>query len=278
MMQGVVDFHSAAGYKFSPRNANDMVKVDSVENASISISTDPAGVLNEISTLSVNTSRLKTDWGVRQYQLKIRIDPTLVLYQGYDTSETLSNLEPTQTISENGSEITISYATQEVISSTEDGSSLIKLNFEPLSYGDIVVYLEEFSYDDYQINALSNGRILVKIMENIAHLVIGTTGSGKNIFDPSMNEILNIEYGTKTGFLARAIIRIYDAQGRLVATPVHQNFASSTGIVSTTWNGRDSNMKLLKPGVYYCHAEISNRETGKRFKTVQPIVIKSRLK
>jgi hypothetical protein len=278
MMQGVVDFHSAAGYKFSPRNANDMVKVDSVENASISISTDPAGVLNEISTLSVNTSRLKTDWGVRQYQLKIRIDPTLVLYQGYDTSETLSNLEPTQTISENGSEITISYATQEVISSTEDGSSLIKLNFEPLSYGDIVVYLEEFSYDDYQINALSNGRILVKIMENIAHLVIGTAGSGKNIFDPSMNEILNIEYGTKTGFLARAIIRIYDAQGRLVATPVHQNFASSTGIVSTTWNGRDSNMKLLKPGVYYCHAEISNRETGKRFKTVQPIVIKSRLK
>ncbi|MCB5259597.1 MAG: hypothetical protein LHW48_03880, partial [Candidatus Cloacimonetes bacterium] len=146
------------------------------------------------------------------------------------------------------------------------------------TYGDIPIYLDEFFYDTYQINSLNNGRILVKIMENIAHLNLSTTASEKNIFDPAMNEILNIEYGTKTGFLARAIIRIYDAQGRLVATPVHQNFSSSTGIVSTTWNGRDSNMNLLKPGLYYCHAEISNRETSKRFSTVQPIVIKSRLK
>ncbi|MDD4687122.1 MAG: hypothetical protein RBQ66_01230 [Candidatus Cloacimonadaceae bacterium] len=277
MMQGVVDYHSAAGYKFSPRNANDMIKVDNAENATISISTCPAATIGDICELDVISSRLKAEWGIRQYKLTFHIDPTVVIYQGFDILGTLSSQNPTETVSADGSTITLEYGAQEALVSDDD-VVLIKLKFEPLTYGDIPIYLDEFFYDTYQINSLNNGRILVKIMENIAHLNLSTTASEKNIFDPAMNEILNIEYGTKTGFLARAIIRIYDAQGRLVATPVHQNFSSSTGIVSTTWNGRDSNMNLLKPGLYYCHAEISNRETSKRFSTVQPIVIKSRLK
>jgi flagellar hook assembly protein FlgD len=93
-----------------------------------------------------------------------------------------------------------------------------------------------------------------------------------------MNEKIKIEYGTKLGFMAKAIVRIYDAQGRLVATPVNKNFNSPTGFENIMWDGRDSNMKRLEPGLYYCHAEISNRETSKRYSTVQPIVIKTRLK
>lgn len=277
-IQGVVDYHSVAGYKILPRDASDMMKVDDVSNSIIRISTESNGVLDQINTLNVYTSKLKSEWGVREYEIKIRIDPNQVLYQGYDISGSLSLYSPIETVSAEGDIITLHYGGQDNLISETDDAVLIKLKFEPKSYGDIVIHLEEFRYDDVDITALTNGKLMVKITENKAHLSIGTDQSGKNIFDPSMNEKINIEYGTKTGFLARALIRIYDAQGRLVATPVHQNFTSSTGIERTSWNGRDSNMKLLPAGLYYCHAEVSNRETGKRYNTVQPIVIKSRLK
>ncbi len=277
-IQGVVDYHSVAGYKILPRDANDMIKIDDPSNASIRIATATNAELDQINTLNVYTSKLKSEWGIREYYMSIRIDPAVVLYQGFEIEGTLSSFEPTQTVSADGDIITLHYAGQETLIAGEDDTVLIKLLFEPKTYGDIVINLDEFRYDDIDITSLSNGKLMVKITENVAHLNIGTDASGKNSFDPSMNEKINIEYGTRTGFLARAIIRIYDAQGRLVATPIHQNFTSSTGIESTTWNGRDSNMKLLSPGLYYCHAEVSNRETGKRYNTVQPIVIKSRLK
>ena len=278
-IQGVVDYSDGtAGYRVLPRNANDMVKVDGVNYAAIRISTEANGTLNRINILNVHTTRLKSVWGVHEYEMKFRIDSSEVLYQGFEISNSLSMINPTQTISANGDTITIHYLGQESLVSETDDAILIKLKFEPKIYGDMMIHLEKFRYNDVDISSLTDGKLMVKINSNIAHLNIGTELSGKNIFDPSMNEKINIEYGTKTGFLARALIRIYDAQGRLVATPVHQNFTSPTGIERTSWNGRDSNMKLLPPGLYYCHAEVSNRESGKRYNTVQPIVIKTRLK
>jgi len=276
-IQGVVDFHSVAKYKILPRSAEDMIKVDDVSTSSIRIQTASDAAINQISNLNVFTSKLNSEWGVREYNMTIRIDPTQVLYQGYELEGTLTTNDPIVTISDAGDEITFQYGVQESIIAPEE-SVLLILKFEPLIYGDIPINLYSFRYDDYDITSLTNGKLQVKITENIAHLNIGTQNSGKNIFDPLMNEKINIEYGTKTGFLARAIIRIYDAQGRLVATPLHQNFSSSTGIERINWDGRDSNMKIVEPGLYYCHLEVSNRESGKRYETVQPIVIKSRLK
>nr|HPH94221.1 hypothetical protein [Candidatus Cloacimonas sp.] len=103
-------------------------------------------------------------------------------------------------------------------------------------------------------------------------------GDKKNIFNPERGEEIIISYGTKTGYLSKAIIRIYDAQGRLVYTPVHKNITSATGIEEYKWNGRDSNLKLLTPGLYYCHLEVTDRSSGDKDNTVQPIVIKSALK
>jgi hypothetical protein len=105
--------------------------------------------------------------------------------------------------------------------------------------------------------------------------------SEQNIFDPSQGQKIWIEYGTKGGFLARTVIRIYDAQGRLVSTPLNQNFTGLTTVQQIDdfeWNGRDGAMNLLPPGLYYCHMEVANRKTGAIARTVQPIVIKSRLK
>jgi hypothetical protein len=37
-------------------------------------------------------------------------------------------------------------------------------------------------------------------------------------------------------------------------------------------------MNLVPTGVYYCHIEIVNRTTGTKERTVQPVVIKARMK
>lgn len=275
-IQGIVDYHSAAGYKVSPRSPQDMIKTDDITNSQIRIGSAPNAIIGQISTVDVYTTKLNASWGVREYSMTIHIDPTMVIYQGYDIEGTLTNANPTINVSSAGDQISIQYGAQEGLVAPGE-ASLIKLKFEPLNYGDITIDLTEFMYDDTPITSLGDGRIQVRIAKNIAYLNISRDGSGKNSFDPSMNEKIKIEYGTKTGFLARALVRIYDAQGRLVATPVHQNFTSSTGIESYLWDGRDSNMDRVKPGLYYCHLEVSNRESGKRYDTVQPIVVKSRL-
>jgi hypothetical protein len=275
-IQGVVDFHSVAGFKILPRSAEDMIKVDDISTSTIRIQSVGDAAVNEISTLNVLTSKLNADWGVREYSMKLRFDRNQVIFQGIEIVGTLTQTEPTVTLTDEN-DLHIHYGVQESIIA-EDESVLIRLKFQPLGYGDINIDLYEFMYDDVAITSLVDGKLQVKITQNIAHLSISNDMGGKNIFDPAMNEKINLEYGTKTGFLARALIRIYDAQGRLVATPLHQNFSSSTGIERMSWDGRDSNMKRLEPGLYYCHLEVSNRESGKRYKTVQPIVIKSRLK
>lgn len=279
VIRGMVDYWgtSSAGWKVNPRDRDDLIKEDSVANSTIRLSSDPLAEIDKISTLELNSTKLLSEWGVREYSFDINIDPAKVIYQGFDIDGTVTTAAPSVTVSSAGDVITFHYGSQDGIVSATD-MILIKLKFEPKIYGEIPIIITNFKFDDQAISTIYNGRLQVKIQDNIAYLSIGTASSSKNSFDPSMNEVLNIEYGTKTGFLARALIRIYDAQGRLVATPVHQNFTSPTGIVNTTWNGRDSNMKLLEPGIYYCHTEISNRETSKRYTTVQPIVIKSRLK
>lgn len=275
-MQGVVDYHSVAGYKILPRSAEDMIRVDDVSNSTIRMQSAGDAAVNEISTLNVLTTKLNANWGVREYSMKIRFDKNQVLFQGIEIEGTLTQSQPTVTLTDEN-DLHIHYGVQESIIAPDE-SVLIRLKFQPLNYGDITIDLYEFMYDDVPITSLVDGKLQVKITKNIAHLNISTDAGGKNIFDPAMNEKLNIEYGTKTGFLARALIRVYDAQGRLVATPLHQNFTSSSGIERMVWDGRDSNLKRLEPGLYYCHLEVSNRESGKSYKTVQPIVIKSRLK
>lgn len=281
-MQGVVDFHSSAGYKILPRNSDDLIKVDDVSSSVITLKGVPNAQPNQNCLMDVITTKLNTEWEIREYRIKISFDPAEVLFQGYDTGGTLSQGTMNYTLSDAGDEVEMHFVATNPMVSAET-AKLLKLKFMPLSFGDITIHLESFSYDGVNIRSLTDGVINAKISKNIAYLNITTLKAGnsidrKNIFDPTQNEKINFEYGTKTGFLARALIRIYDAQGRLVATPVNQNIVSTTGIDNFAWNGRDSNMKPLAPGLYYCHLEVSNRESGARYKTVQPVVIKSRLK
>lgn len=277
MIQGIVDYHSSAGFKINPRNANDMIKQDSIENSIITIQNTNA-ILNQVTPMNVVTTKIKPAWGVLSYTMKFRFNPTQIRYQGLETEGTLTQYMPEPTVSATNDTVSFTVVYQDGLIANDDGMVLIKLLFEPLTYGEALVDLVSFKYDNYTINSLTDGKLMTRISDKIAYLNIGTDGSTKNIFNPYLNEKINIQYGVKTGYLAKAIVRIYDAQGRLVYTPVNVNITAPLGIENYRWTGRDANMKLLPAGLYYCHLEVIDRSTGDTDRTVQPIVIKSTLK
>ncbi|MDP3113832.1 MAG: hypothetical protein Q8M98_03555 [Candidatus Cloacimonadaceae bacterium] len=278
-IQGVVDF-SFSFYAINPRDLQDMVQVDNVSNASVGIQTT-TGIINELVAVNVLTSRIKPVWGVSSYTAVFKIDPSKVLFHEVDMVETMTSHEPDVQVSLEGDLITVTFQSQEPINSAADDMTLIKLILEPITYGEAVIQIQSFVYDTTPILSLTSGKILTAIRRSIAWLNITNAHNGKNIFNPALNEKITIEYGTKsisTGVNAKAIVRIYDAQGRLVSTPVNKNIGNALGIESFVWDGRDTNMKLLPIGMYYCHLEIIQRASGAKEETVQPIVIKSIMK
>ncbi len=278
-IQGVVDY-SFSLFAINPRELTDLIQVDDVSNASVRIETTTAD-LNTQAAVNIISSRIKPQWGVSSYSARIRFDPARVRFHGLRYENTMTGFDPQLTVYSSGDSIDISYQAQEPIMSTADGDTLLILLLEPLSYGESLIELVYFKYDNTPITAISNGLLLTAIRRNIAWLNISNTKNTLNIFNPELNEKINIEYGCKsspTGINVKAIVRIYDAQGRLVATPVNKNIANALGVESVLWDGRDYSMRRLPIGLYYCHLEVIDRSTGQKEITVQPIVIKSEMK
>jgi hypothetical protein len=96
-------------------------------------------------------------------------------------------------------------------------------------------------------------------------------------------ENVHVEIGYLAKVNDKLIIRIYNAEGKLVATPVNIVVPEATGsntpgVNFFTWNGRDKNFKLVEPGLYICHLEVIDRATGDKKVDKAPIVIGTRLK
>ncbi len=98
----------------------------------------------------------------------------------------------------------------------DNDALLIKILVRPLVYGENIIDLVSFKYNETEVNNLIDGSVIVKVPKKIAYLNIANKGTRKNIFNPEMGEEIIISYGTKTGYLSKAVARIYDAQGRLV--------------------------------------------------------------
>ncbi len=278
-IQGVVDF-SFDYYGVNPREMTDLVQIDNVSNATVKVQTTNAEIDTPVD-VNILTSRIKPEWGVASYRAYIRLDPDKVQFNGIKIDATMTAFEPEHWISDAGDSLVVLYQSQEPITSSADDQVLFKLDLTPISYGESVIQLVSFSYDTTPIQAINNGKLLVPIRSSIAWLNITNPNNARNIFNPELNEKLNIEYGCKTsnlGINVKAIVRIYDAQGRLVATPVNRNISNALGIESFQWDGRDYMMNRLPIGLYYCHLEVIERSTGLKETTVQPMVIKSILK
>ena len=281
IIQGIVDYHSSAGFKLNPRNASDMIKQDTIENSIIKIvKTDPTTepVPNSDVSMSLLSTKIKPEWGVQSYSVTFKVNPAQLIFSGFNTEGTLTPELPDYSISAGGDSISYTYTFQDGLIYPDNDALLIKILVKPLVYGETVIELVSFKYNNTEVNNLVDGSVITKLKKKTAYLSIGKKGDKKNIFNPEMGENIIISYGTSTGYLSKAIVRIYDAQGRLVYTPVHSNITSATGIQEFIWNGRDANLKLLPPGLYYCHLEVIDRSSGDKDNTVQPIVIKSTLK
>ncbi len=286
-IRGVVDY-SFDLYGINPRNNNDLIREYSLVNSNIKLNSIPNAVIDRLETMEVQTSILRSSFGVYSYEMVVKFDPRSVQFEGVVIDSTTLTLSvPEYAISNDQSTLTISYDAYEngdyqgpIVTSQED-IPIIKLLFRPKTYGSILIRIDDFMYNDVQIPNIQNGTITVKVMERRAFLDISNKTNSRNIFNPQLNEKITLKYGyrvTSSGVNAKAVIRIYDAQGRLVSTPVNKNISTSTGIETVEWDGRDSSLNLLPIGLYYCHLEILERNTGHRESTVQPIVIRSILK
>jgi len=286
-IKGLVDY-AFGSYGINPRNDGDMVREYTLASSSIKINSVPNAKLGQIEKVNVLTSRLRPNYGVQTYEMTLSFDASSVKFEGIEFDSTLTLSMPEYTISADERSITISYdafATGDYqggpMTSPADDMRLISLLFQPLKYGDTLLRIDEFKYNEIPIQNLTHGTITVKIAKKMAFLDIFSTNSSKNIFNPQLNEKINIRYGYQvlnSGINAKAIVRIYDAQGRLVSTPVNKNMTSANGIETFEWNGRDANLNILPIGLYYCHLEIMERNTGHVERTIQPIVIRSILK
>jgi hypothetical protein len=242
----------------------------------------------ETVSVNVSISKLDADWNLDSYSFKLGFDKRTVQFVDVNIDGTLSTIAPTVDLSTDENELTVTYHSETILSSTNNSATLIKLLFKTKGYGESVLDLIEgtvTSASDSVTNIafLNDGKIKIPIKKQISWLSIYKDNNHKNnIFNPWLNERITIEYGSKITVgtaSSKAIIRIYDVQGRLVATPVNKNMddANAYGLSTYLWDGRDRNRNLLPVGVYYCHLEIINRVTGDSETTIQPIVVASKL-
>ena len=96
------------------------------------------------------------------------------------------------------------------------------------------------------------------------------------VFDPYNGETFQIEFASKNG--DKAILRIYNAEGKLMRTLVNMIISNSTGIIQYDWNGKDRENNLLPLGLYICLLEVIDTTNGNKKSAKAPIVIGAPLK
>ncbi len=95
-------------------------------------------------------------------------------------------------------------------------------------------------------------------------------------FNPHAGETFPIEFASQQN--DKAILRIYNAEGKLVRTLVNTIIENQTGINLYEWDGRDKENNLLPLGLYICFLEVIDTTNGNKKTAKAPIVIGSMLK
>lgn len=98
-------------------------------------------------------------------------------------------------------------------------------------------------------------------------------------FNPRAGEKIEISFNVREN--DRIILRIYNAEGKLVRTVKNEIYASSGGSnpynSRYNWDGRDTDRQLVPPGLYICHLEAVDRVNGGKKTAKAPIVVGRKL-
>ncbi|MEO2044124.1 MAG: hypothetical protein ABGX43_05945, partial [Nitrospinaceae bacterium] len=89
-------------------------------------------------------------------------------------------------------------------------------------------------------------------------------------FVPQLGEQINFEYSFPDD--ARIKLRVFDATGRYVTT-LYDEYRGISFYKETSWNGRDALNRVLPPGVYIMHLEVTDTKTGTLNTDTAPVVI-----
>ncbi len=89
-------------------------------------------------------------------------------------------------------------------------------------------------------------------------------------FNPYSSESFHIEFGAEEN--DKAILRIYNAEGKLERTLFNDIIADQNGINQYDWDGRDKENNLLPLGLYICFLEVIDAENGNKQTAKAPIV------
>ncbi len=280
-INGIISY-SSGQFKVNPRYDSDMIPLADINTISMKID-EMEAKKGDTKAVNVRVSKLEESWGIIKYSFKVGFNKRILSFVDADFSSTLTASMPDLVLAANEDTITVTYQGTNPIVSAENNGILVKLLFRTVSYGESALDLTRGIFNDtINVSLLTDGKITIPIKKRISWLSIWNDNyNKKNIFNPWLGQKITIEYGglIQTGAVScKAIIRIYDVQGRLVATPINENIATTNGIDYCVWNGRDRNGTLLPIGVYYCHLEIIDRVNGKSETTIQPIVIAAELK
>ena len=168
----------------------------------------------------------------------------------------------------------LSYKTEKMIPNAEN-TEFSYIFSSPKGGTRYQMYFEAFSDTNRTIfpeNALEEPVIIeIPSFNLIAKLTVPAKP-----FAPKYGQTFPIDISGSNG--DKAIVRIYDMQGRLKTTLFNGIIKTNSGIVSLVWDGKDKNYNILPIGLYICHLEVIDRNTGKSKTDKAPIMIGTELK
>lgn len=89
-------------------------------------------------------------------------------------------------------------------------------------------------------------------------------------FVPQLGEKINYEYSFPDD--ARIKLRVFDISGRHITT-LYDEYRGISFYKQSSWDGRDELNRVVPPGVYLMHLEITDTKTGKLNIDTAPVVI-----
>lgn len=291
-IRGIVDYgHNE--YAINPRFLTDIVQTITVATAQISIP-QITGEVNTDIDIPVITSTLDPAFNIKRFSFDLTYDPIRleILAGSYENTIIEGHEEVTLTMEQDSiyaNVLHISFQSADSLVSADEDTLLI-LKARAKTYGESPLAISHFMYNTTTLNNanLTSGSVNIPARRKVAYLNIynssysSETNFKLNHFNPREGKI-RIDFGgnsngAQTVASYKAFLRIYDSQGRLMATLVNEIINTPTGISHVEWDGRNSEGNIVPIGLYYCHLEVIDRVTGNKLTAVQPIVVGTQLK
>lgn len=273
MITGIVNYEQDA-FRINPRDENDFVASDPSTSA-LTLQYEKTG---DKLYIHLETNRIKSTWNLDRYSLVLDYNTEFLEFNTIKNEGTITTGDDI-TYSLVNDVLNMQYIHNDIFPTTEN-ARIMTFVFDLKEFGVANANISAFNFQEdddtvWNIYTLPSVSFNYAYSKKDAYLSIRNDENDKNIFNVDLNEKLTIKYGFKPGVSCKAIVRIYDIKGRLVATPISQVIS---GLAEFQWNGRDKHHEKLDVGTYICHVEIINRTNGDKYTTDQPIVIAGKLK